>query len=353
MIQNAVDAASDGDVIKVAAGTYDDVNNHGGLAQVIYIVKSVTIQGGYTTAFTEPPDPVANPTTLDAGGLGRVIYIEGNINPTIAGLHITGGDASVLEPVLGGPVSGGGVQVYGAAATFSNNHIFENTAYDGGGIRLDNSVATIEDHQVFSNTADNAGGGLFLSSSPATLSGNTVSENTAVTGGGAMVDYSAATFNNNTIISNTAESSGGVWINQSDNVQVFANSVLFNTASVSGGGLECSNSDNVRINGNIFSNNAAPFAGGLNIGCTGLLNNNLISLNTANQGAGLVACDISIEGNTISENTAAEGAGGIHLWGCADTTLAQEFDLRQHSRLGRWCANGAGKLHIDQQHNCE
>ena len=101
VIQDAVDAASDGDVIKVAAGTYDDINHHGGLAQVVYIVKSVTIQGGYTTAFTEPPDPVANPTTLDAGGMGRVIYIEGMINPTIAGLRITGGEAKDLGSPIG------------------------------------------------------------------------------------------------------------------------------------------------------------------------------------------------------------------------------------------------------------
>ena len=140
-----------------------------------------------------------------------------------------------------------------------------------------------------------------------------------------MVDYSAATLNNNTIISNTAESSGGVWINQSDDIKFYTNSVLSNTASTTGGGLECSNSENVRISGNTFSYNAAPFAGGLNISCTGLLNNNMISNNTANQGAGLVACDISIEGNTITDNTAAEGAGGIHLWGCADTTLARNL----------------------------
>ena len=166
VIQDAIDVANDGDVIKVAAGTYDDINDHGGLAQVVYLVKSVTIQGGYTTAFTEPPDPVANHTTLDAGGSGRVIYIEGNVSPTIAGLRITGGDANAI---MGGPGNGGGVQVYGAAATFSNNRIFENTAYDGGGMRLDNSVATIEDNQIFSNTADNAGGGLFLSSSSRNL----------------------------------------------------------------------------------------------------------------------------------------------------------------------------------------
>ena len=44
-VQSAVDAASAGDVIKVAQGTYTGVNNRGGLAQVVYIDKSVTIQG--------------------------------------------------------------------------------------------------------------------------------------------------------------------------------------------------------------------------------------------------------------------------------------------------------------------
>ena len=59
---------NDGEVIKVAAGTYDDINDYGGLAQIVYLEKSITIQGGYTPAFTEPPDPEANATTLDAGG---------------------------------------------------------------------------------------------------------------------------------------------------------------------------------------------------------------------------------------------------------------------------------------------
>ncbi len=72
-IQDAVDAASDGNVIKVAAGDYTGVNNYGKLAQVIYISKSVTIRGGHTTAFTDPPDPDTNPTTVDAQGGGRVL----------------------------------------------------------------------------------------------------------------------------------------------------------------------------------------------------------------------------------------------------------------------------------------
>ena len=43
------------------------------------------------------PEPEVNVTTLDAQGLGRVFTVQGGIAPTIAGLHITGGDALVMD----------------------------------------------------------------------------------------------------------------------------------------------------------------------------------------------------------------------------------------------------------------
>ena len=79
-------------MIKVAAGTYTGVSARMGVAQVVYISKSVTLQGGYTTNWTTP-DPEANPTTLDAQGLGRVLYVIGGKGSMIDGLHITGGNA--------------------------------------------------------------------------------------------------------------------------------------------------------------------------------------------------------------------------------------------------------------------
>jgi len=56
-IQLAVDTASNDDIIKVASGTYSELNNYGGLRQIVYIEKSVTIKGGYSSDFSEPPDP--------------------------------------------------------------------------------------------------------------------------------------------------------------------------------------------------------------------------------------------------------------------------------------------------------
>ncbi|HET92042.1 MAG TPA: hypothetical protein ENN99_15080, partial [Chloroflexi bacterium] len=100
-IQDAVDFAVDGVIIRVATGVYTDVNTQGGLAQVVYVDKSVVIQGGYDLDFAAPLNPDAHPTTLDAQGAGRALYITGNVSPTIEGLNITGGDAAGLKGGLG------------------------------------------------------------------------------------------------------------------------------------------------------------------------------------------------------------------------------------------------------------
>lgn len=68
---------------------------------MVYISKTVTIRGGYTTTngFADPPNPDTNPTTLDAQGQGRVLYITGDISLTIEGLRITGGESAGGRPV--------------------------------------------------------------------------------------------------------------------------------------------------------------------------------------------------------------------------------------------------------------
>jgi len=45
-LQAAVNAAASGNEIRVAAGTYNGVNTQGGLSQMVYITKSLTIKGG-------------------------------------------------------------------------------------------------------------------------------------------------------------------------------------------------------------------------------------------------------------------------------------------------------------------
>jgi parallel beta-helix repeat protein len=323
-IQEAVDAASPGDVILVASGIYTGVQGRpapggypnppasGTITQVVYISKTATIQGGYTTTNWTTPYPITQPTTLDAQGQGRGLLVAGDpstssgqaISPIIEGLHIMGGDAAGLGGGLWGQDDGGGVYVITATATISSNW-------------------------VFSNTADRCGGGLFLKYSDATLSGNIVISNTAEFGGGLLLEGSDATLSGNTVTLNDAVYEGGGLILADSAAMLISNTVTSNTANLGcGGGLYLYGSA-ATLNGNDIISNTADYAGGLYLeeSAATLSGNNIIS-NTAygtapwSVGGGLllVDSDAMFNGNTIASNTATDRGGGLFL-GRSNTTL--------------------------------
>ena len=210
-VQVAVDAAGDGDVIKVAAGTYTDLHVRNGVTQVVYLSEAVTIQGGYTTSNWTTPDPEANPTTLDAQGRGRVLYIAHSAGqPVIEGLRITGGDAAGLGggPPWAGDIGGGVYLETGAMATISDNWVFDNVADNGGGLWLRGSESVLSGNVIFSNTARWKGGGLFLELSHDTLSENIVISNTAGDSGGGLFLTDVPTLINNVFAGNQASGTG-------------------------------------------------------------------------------------------------------------------------------------------------
>jgi hypothetical protein len=333
-LQAAVDAADDPeDVVKVAAGTYtdvsvrprNDVTTTGVVTQVVYISKTVTIRGGYTTAFTDPPNPKANPTTLDAKGQGRVLYITGDpsassgqvISPTIEGLRITGGDAGELGGGLWEYDAGGGVYAITAAITFSDNQLFSNSAYFGGGLALLSSNGTmLRGSVITANTAD-SGGGLFLNDSVATISGNTVVSNTAADIGGGLCLFSGnVTLSGNTVTGNSANIGGGLHLAASA-ATLSNNTVVSNTANY-GGGLQLLDADDITFSGNGIRGNSAEYGGGIHLyNSAAMLSSNIITANTAYSGGGGVMLDSSaalLNANTIISNTANNWGGGLYLY---------------------------------------
>ncbi len=234
-VQHAVDAANDGDVINVAAGTYTGVNvrarkditTTGIVTQMLYIDKSITIRGGYTTTDGSTLTFAPFPTTLDAQGQGRGIYITGDIKVTLENLRITGGDAAGMGGGPGGEDAGGGLYGITATVTLRNSYVVNNvTPHYGGGIY--NAGTLLLDHSSSSNNATHHtcddcintacpvshGGGVYNHGTLA-LNDSTVNDNTTSDGclayiggypggsGGGLYNTGAITLSHSTIDGNS------------------------------------------------------------------------------------------------------------------------------------------------------
>lgn len=366
-VQYAVDQAGEGNTIKVASGIYTGVQGrlaspgYGGpsvITQVVYLSKTVTIQGGYTATNWTTPDPEAHPTTLDAQGNGRVLFVTGNITPTIAGLHITGGNAAMLGG--GGPsrgddagdgvyvitatvslnnnwvfdntatpslcAYGGGLYFQSSSATLSGNKVFSNTGCVGGGVLVYDSTAVLDANTVFSNTGFQTGGGLSLANSVVTLTGNIVSSNTGYYGGGGVLVYeSNATLNGNTITSNiiTGDNSGGVALVRS-NSTLNGNTIACNTSSGTGGGVGFFEGTATLIN-NVIADNRTNWAGGgiyVSDASADLLHNTIVR-NVGGDGAGIYVTNNS----TVAMTNTILVSHTVGITVAAGSTVALEGTL--------------------------
>ena len=139
---------------------------HRVVTQVVYISKTLSVQGGYTltSGITRPGCQPYD----GRGGQGRVVQIfQGNISLTITGLNITDGDVTGFAGLFadgGGEWNtGGGTYIHGAAATISDSLIYSNTSPDiGGGVFIGNSTAWFHKNIFHHNQTRDEGGGLFL-----------------------------------------------------------------------------------------------------------------------------------------------------------------------------------------------
>jgi len=330
VIQDAIDAAEPEDSILIAAGTYSDLNTLGGLSQIAYITKSLTLCGGYSPDFNTW-DPATYITTLDATSAGRAIYANGHTELTLDGLHLTNGNATGL----GGDWfhdndAGGAVFIKGGVITMTDCTV-ENSIAGQSKIRPSHSMAQ--------------GGGIYIdSSTSATLTHNLIRNNIAATvagdytgwGGGIALYFSDILLEENTITGNIATTlsfgEGGGMLVYGGTVTLNNNTITFNIASQSqatsfsagyGGGIRAYSP--VTMTGNLIADNTAGYrwghGGGLKLeGAAVLTDNqilrNLSSTNQSGSGGGLFLFggkNALITGNLFEDNLGGEKGGGIYL----------------------------------------
>ena len=340
-VQHAVDVAAPGDEIRVATGVYTGVHARAGITQVVYISKSVTVRGGYATTDWTTPYPVTQPTTLDAQKQGRVLYISGDISPTIEGLRITGGDAAGLGGIPSGSC-GGGVLVTNAPGSASatvilkGNDVVSNNAVFGGGLCVYNRAnVTLIGNTISGNNKDlpwtHAAGLCVRASSRVKLIANTISGNGSDQGGSHL--YGGALFvscDDVTLIGNVVSGNngpnrcGGLCFHSSSDVALDGNVVVDNYAGAgAGGGLWVYNSDLVLTNTVIAGNRVGPngIGSGLYIqGCYPRLLHATVARNRGGDGSGIYVTGVTANPVALTNTIVVSHRAGITV--TANSTIS-------------------------------
>jgi hypothetical protein len=261
-LQNAVGAASSGDEIHIAGGTYTGEANDKEVLRIIHLDKILTLRGGYSNDFTVR-DSNLYPTILDGEGERRGLYVGPGVTVTLDGLQVINGNAEGLGGEGDHNVDdvGGGLYADQTNLTVQNCRFSDNVADDGGGLYLHDSTVTISDTSICSNTAHfdsggdfggGEGGGLFLSSGDLTVHGSTFSGNVAESmGGGAALYGTEMTLTDNRVYSNAAPSGGSGWLVSGWPVSLHRN-WFYHNGSASGLFLRNSSADLVN---NVFIGN--------------------------------------------------------------------------------------------------
>jgi len=272
-IQAAIDAANDGDTIRVAPGTY--------VENIDFKGKVITVES------SNGPDT----TIIDGNQQGSaVVFTTSEWNTSILrGFTIRNGRAST---------HGGGIYLDGASPTIINNKIVRNQgcygagiyAYgspiirgnqisgnfsqsdcdgsSGGGMYLDGGSAQIIQNLITGNSAGYGGGIYFGNDAGALIANNTFADNDASQGSGISIYGYYRTYNgliiNNIIIGNTGQTA--LYSERdSDLNPIIKNNLLFSPTNDVYGGTY---SDQNGINGNIT---ADPLLSGAAFGYYGLL----------------------------------------------------------------------------------
>ncbi len=310
-LQSAIVAASSGDEIWVAAGTYKPTT--GTDRSISFTLKNgVAIYGGFDgTETTLSQRDYATNVTILSGDIGTIgvnadnsyhVVIGSNTDSatTLDGFTITKGNADTASPLY----YGGGLYSHLGNLTLSNLIFKENSAAFGGGMFSEGyaiwSVArpTLTNVTFLNNSASGEGGGM---------------ENR---------DYSQPTLTNVSFISNISNRSGGGMLNLGNCDSILRNVTFSNNTAVAGGGLSNLDSSSTLANVTFDNNTSSDWAGGMDNAGNGttILTNVTFRGNSATGFGGAISnhvdnAELILINVTINGNSAGTYGDGVYNGG--------------------------------------
>jgi parallel beta-helix repeat protein/predicted outer membrane repeat protein len=235
-IQGAINAASDGDTISIAAAIYFEF-------EVDTSGKAITIRGA-----THPDGSPA--VTIDGGFQGTLLLCESGEGPdtVFQNLIVTKGDST----------TGGGMSMNGTSPTLSNCVFTNNRASSAGcGIHITASSPTFLSCQFVDNTdTSTTGGGIYSHMSELTLTDCVFTDNLVYGSGGAIASYlGSITLEECVFLRNRSyEGSGGAISSGGSDLSFTNCEFKENHGYDGGGGVSCSGGSVVMASC-LFANN--------------------------------------------------------------------------------------------------
>ncbi|MBL8840425.1 MAG: IPT/TIG domain-containing protein [Planctomycetes bacterium] len=230
-IQGAIDAASPGDTVLVAPGTY--------VENIDFKGKAIKVRSSDGASLTTIDGGQRDSVVIFQSGEGRDSILQGftitNGNAQYGGgIRVSSSAPSILDNVVtsnsastsSAGSNGGGIRCDVGSPLIARNTISLNIVQgDGGGLSFESGATpTIESNVIYGNSATGAGGGVQCYDVAITITNCTVFGNNAPTGGsGILAVIQSVTVNNSIVRSNTGEQLGahdsGQFIVQSSNIE--------------------------------------------------------------------------------------------------------------------------------------